>query len=60
MRWLRYFGYGLGAIFVTGCIAFLIGAWIYRDVPAEVLEAKYANAASRFITATKAAAHPSS
>ena len=49
MRWLRYFGYGLGAIFVTGCIAFLIGAWIYRDVPAEVLEAKYANAASRFL-----------
>ncbi len=49
MRWLRYSGYVLGGIFVTGCIAFLIAAWIYRDIPAEVLEAKYANPASRFL-----------
>ncbi len=48
MRWLRYSGYALGGILVTGCIAFLFAAWIYRDIPAEVLEAKYANPASRF------------
>ena len=52
MRWLRYFGYGLGAIFLTGCIAFLIAAWIYRDSSTWT--------ESAFITATKAAAHPSS
>ena len=49
MRWLRYFGYALGGLLITGCIAFLVAAWIYRDVPAEVLEAKYANGASRFL-----------
>lgn len=49
MRWLRYLGYTLGAILVTGCVAFLIAAWIYRDIPAEVLEAKYTTPASRFL-----------
>ena len=49
MRWLRYLGYAFGGILVTACIAFLIAAWFYRDIPAEVLEAKYANAASRFL-----------
>ena len=41
MRWLRYLGYAIGGILVVGCIAFLVAAWIYRDIPAEVLEAKY-------------------
>lgn len=49
MRWLRYLGYALGGILITACIAFLIAAWFYRDIPADVLEAKYANAASRFL-----------
>lgn len=49
MRWLRYLGYAFGGILVTACIAFLIAAWFYRDIPAAVLEAKYANAASRFL-----------
>ena len=49
MRWLRYLGYAFGSILVTACTAFLIAAWFYRDIPAGVLEAKYGNAASRFL-----------
>jgi pimeloyl-ACP methyl ester carboxylesterase len=49
MRWLRYLGYGLVGILVTSCIAFLVAAWIYRDIPAEVLEAKYMTPASKFL-----------
>jgi len=49
MRWLRYLGYALGGILVTACVAFLIAAWVYRDIPAEVLEAKYMSPASKFL-----------
>ena len=49
MRWLRYFGYACGGVLLVGCIAFLVLAWIYRDIPAEVLEAKYTTPASRFL-----------
>lgn len=49
MRWLRYLGYALAGIIVTGCVAFLVAAWIYRDIPAEVLEAKYMSPASKFL-----------
>jgi pimeloyl-ACP methyl ester carboxylesterase len=49
MRWLRYLGYALGGILLAGCVAFLVAAWIYRDIPAGVLEAKYTTPASRFL-----------
>lgn len=49
MRWLRYLGYSCGGILVIAGTAFLVAAWVYRDIPAGVLEAKYANPASRFL-----------
>jgi pimeloyl-ACP methyl ester carboxylesterase len=49
MQWLRYLGYTLGGMILTGCVAFLVAAWIYRDIPAEMLEAKYTTPASRFL-----------
>jgi len=49
MSWLRYLGYAFGGILITACVAFLIAAWFYRDIPAEVLEAKYTTPASRFL-----------
>lgn len=49
MRWLRYIGYTLGSLVAISCIAFLVAAWVYRDIPAEVLEAKYTTPASRFL-----------
>jgi pimeloyl-ACP methyl ester carboxylesterase len=49
MRWLRYLGYALGGLILAGLVAFLVAAWIYRDIPAEVLEAKYTTPVSRFL-----------
>jgi len=49
MKILRYIGYGLGSLFVLLVAALLVALWVYRDIPAEELEAKYANEASRFI-----------
>jgi pimeloyl-ACP methyl ester carboxylesterase len=49
MQWLRYLGYALAGMLVAGCVAFLIAAWVYRDIPAGVLEAKYTTPASRFL-----------
>ncbi|MDH4021570.1 MAG: alpha/beta hydrolase [Gammaproteobacteria bacterium] len=49
MKFLRYLGYGIGGFFLAAGLAFLTGAWIYRDIPAEVLEAKYITPASRFL-----------
>jgi pimeloyl-ACP methyl ester carboxylesterase len=49
MKFLRYAGYGIGAFCLVACLAFLSAAWIYRDIPAEVLEAKYTTPASRFL-----------
>jgi pimeloyl-ACP methyl ester carboxylesterase len=49
VRWLRYFGYAFGGVLFVGCIAFLAAAWVYRDIPAGVLEAKYSSPASRFL-----------
>jgi len=49
MKWLRYLAYGLAGLLAVGAVAFLIGAWVYRDIPATVLEAKYTTAASKFL-----------
>jgi len=49
MKFLRYARYGIGAFLLVACLAFLIAAWFYRDIPAEVLEAKYTTPASRFL-----------
>lgn len=49
MRWLRYLAWTLGGLLAAGAAAFLAAAWLYRDIPAEVLEAKYTSPASRFL-----------
>jgi len=49
MKWLRYLAWGLGGLLALGTAAFLVAAWAYRDIPAEVLEAKYTTPASRFL-----------
>ena len=49
MKWLRYLAYGFGGLLAVGAVAFLIGAWVYRDIPATVLEAKYTSPASKFL-----------
>lgn len=46
---LRILGYGLVALVVLGLVAFAVAAWVYRDIPADVLEAKYTTPASRFL-----------
>ncbi len=49
MKWLRYLAYGLGGLVAVGAVAFLVGAWVYRDIPSEVLEARYTTPASKFL-----------
>ena len=49
MKVLRYIGYTLGTLLALSLIALAVALWAYRDIPAEVLEEKYANDASRFM-----------
>jgi pimeloyl-ACP methyl ester carboxylesterase len=49
MKWLRYLAYGFSGLVALGLVAFLTAAWVYRDIPAGVLEAKYTTPASRFL-----------
>jgi pimeloyl-ACP methyl ester carboxylesterase len=49
MKVLRYVGYGLLTLLMILVVVIGISMWVYRDIPAEVLEAKYAGPASRFI-----------
>jgi pimeloyl-ACP methyl ester carboxylesterase len=49
MKWLRYLAWSVGGLLALATVAFLVGAWVYRDIPAEVLEAKYTTPASKFL-----------
>jgi len=49
MKFLRFLGYTLAVVLVAGLISLIVAVWVYRDIPAEELEAKYANDASRFV-----------
>lgn len=49
MKFLRFLGYGLLALILVLSIGVAVAMWMYRDIPAEQLEAKYAGPASRFI-----------
>ena len=49
MRFLRILGNILAVAVTIGIVGLVIALWLYRDIPAEVLEAKYTNEASRFI-----------
>ena len=54
LKWLGYVAGGLAALLAVG---FAVGAWYYRDIPADVLLAKYGNAQSQFITLDGARVH---
>jgi pimeloyl-ACP methyl ester carboxylesterase len=49
MKILRFLGYTVLALVFVAVIASAVAVWIYRDIPAEQLEAKYAGPASRFM-----------
>ena len=49
MKVLKIIGKIFAALGVLLVIGLAIALWMYRDIPAETLEAKYANEASRFI-----------
>lgn len=46
---LRWIGRGLLALALLGIVALGLALWIYRDIPAAELEARYAGATSRFM-----------
>jgi len=48
-KFLRFCGWLLVGLLALGVAATLVGLWIYRDIPALELEARYANDASRFM-----------
>jgi pimeloyl-ACP methyl ester carboxylesterase len=49
MKILRFLGYTLVALILVAMIATAVAVWVYRDIPAEQLEAKYAGPTSRFM-----------
>ena len=49
MKILRFLGYTLLVVVFVAVIAATVAVWVYRDIPAEQLEAKYAGPASRFM-----------
>jgi pimeloyl-ACP methyl ester carboxylesterase len=49
MKWLRFIGKTLVVVLVAAAVALAAALWIYRDVPAAEVEAKYTSPASRFI-----------
>jgi len=49
MKVLKFLGYGLLTLLAVAVCAALAASWVYRDIPAEVLEARYVSPASRFI-----------
>ena len=46
MTLIRYLAYFLAALVALAVVAGLAGAWIYRDIPAEVLNVPLASPAS--------------
>lgn len=46
---MRILGFALLGLLVTGILAFAVGAWMYQDIPAAELEAKYAVPESQFM-----------
>lgn len=49
MKWMRRVGIGIGILVLAVAVGLLIAAWVYRDIPAAVLEARYTTPASRFL-----------
>ena len=49
MKFLSFIGKCLKGLFILALLALCVALYVYRDIPAEKLEAKYANEASQFI-----------
>lgn len=49
MKWLKAIGKALLMILAIAAVGLAVSLWVYRDIPAAQLEAKYASPASRFI-----------
>lgn len=49
MKWLRRLGYTLLVAAAGGAVAVAIALWVYRDVPAAQLEARYGTPSTRFM-----------
>ncbi|MFW2405667.1 MAG: alpha/beta fold hydrolase [Gammaproteobacteria bacterium] len=49
MKTLRIIAYAFATLFFALIVGILIALWVYRDIPAEELEAKYAGPESRFM-----------
>ena len=56
-KFLRVIGRIFATLIVLSIIATLVAVWAYRDIPAEVLENKYANSASRFMNVAGVRVH---
>ena len=50
MRWIKVFLQGLAILAALLALLLLVGAVIYRDVPADEVEAKWATPPSKFVT----------
>ena len=57
MKLLRILGFMFATLVVAAVVVIGIALWVYRDVPIDVLETKYANRASRFINIDGARIH---
>jgi len=57
MTLLRTLAYSIAAIACMAVIGLCIALWVYRDIPAGVLETRYLNPASRFINIDGARIH---
>jgi pimeloyl-ACP methyl ester carboxylesterase len=49
MKWLRKIAYAVLAVLAIAAFGLAIALWVYRDIPAAELEARYASPASRFV-----------
>ena len=50
MRWIKKLLWLVTIVLAVGVVLLLIGAWVYRDVPAAEVEAKWAQPPSQFVT----------
>jgi len=57
MKFLRRAGWTLLVLTGVYCVAVLIAMWMYRDIPREVLEAKYGTEPSRYMNVAGARLH---
>jgi len=57
MKSLRILGYLVASITIAAMVGLGMSLWVYRDIPAGVLETRYANHASRFINIDGARLH---